>query len=487
MGGGIGPLILAIRMLNKGLVRYALNALLKEVEFNGVKRPLMEWALAKYARDVSSCPLIAHLLEPFVRLAFRLICAWTHADEGLIITMLKDPAVRRGIITTLRGIAMFGVTTPQKMPAPFFIVWNFTNMCNLRCLHCYQNAGKTLPNELTLEEKLKVVDELDRAGVTAIALSGGEPTIHPDFFPIIAEASRRGFYTAVATNGLMFANYDFALKAKKAGLRYVEISIDAADPKIHDRFRGVPGAWEKAIKGLQNAIKLGFSTALAFTVTKYNIHEVPRIIELAEELGVQRIVFFNFIPVGRGREIAKLDLSPEERERFLRYLYVEARRRKIEILSTAPQYGRVVHQMSSGFDAAPTHFVYARDPITKELTEFIGGCGAGRVYAALEPEGTLTPCVFLPRPVGSLREKRFWELWMDPFMQSLRDRGLLRGFCGLCPYKLVCGGCRARAFNYLGDHLGPDPGCIYNKDVWLKIVEQEEPAHPENVVKVAFK
>ncbi|WP_243680092.1 radical SAM protein [Vulcanisaeta souniana] len=240
---------------------------------------------------------------PFFEMGMKLATAWLHADEEPVRELLNDPAIRRGIVTTLRGgIALFGVTTPQKLPAPFFIVWNFTNACNLKCMHCYQNAGKPLPNELTLEEKLRVVKELDEAGVPAIALSGGEPTVHRDFWPVLAEIGRRGFYPAIATNGTTFASIEVAERARKLGLRYVEISIDAADPpNVHDKFRGgVPGAWAKAVKGLENAVKLGFSAALAFTVTKYNIHEVDKILDLAQEIGVKRVVFFNFIPVGRG-------------------------------------------------------------------------------------------------------------------------------------------------------------------------------------------
>lgn len=470
---GTGALIAAIRILNRGAVRHALSALMKEVEFNGRKKPLLEWVMAAYAGN-EPCPIIAHMVSPFFKAMVKLSMSYFHADEEEVKQLLSDPAIRRGIVTTLRGIALFGVTTPQKLPAPFFIVWNFTNLCNLRCIHCYQNAGKPLPNELTLEEKLRVVKELDEAGVPAIALSGGEPTIHPDFWDVLNEMNRRGFYSAVATNGLMFANMEFAEKAKKAGLRYVEISIDAADPEVHDKFRGVPGAWAKAVQGLRNAVKLGFSVALAFTVTKTNVDQVDKVLDLAQEIGVRRVVFFNFVPVGRGRENLEIDLDPGERERFLRHIYREMKRRNMEIVSTAPYYGRVVNQLSNNGDVAPTHFVVANDPITRELTEFIGGCGAGRIYAAIEPEGTVTPCVFLPYPVGNLRTKSFWDIWMDPFMENFRDRDRLKGFCGKCPYKLICGGCRARAYGYFGDVLAPDPGCIYNSSEWRRLKEEAE-------------
>jgi Predicted Fe-S oxidoreductases len=160
-GSGAGALIAAIRILNKGAVRRVLRLFTKEVEFNGERKPLMDWVLAKYVGE-EQCPTVAHFVAPFFEMGMKLATAWLHADEDSIKELLSDPALRRGIVTTLRGIALFGVTTPQKLPAPFFIVWNFTNVCNLKCIHCYQNAGRPLPNELTLEEKLELSRSLMR-------------------------------------------------------------------------------------------------------------------------------------------------------------------------------------------------------------------------------------------------------------------------------------------------------------------------------------
>ena len=311
------------------------------------------------------------------------------------------------------------------MPAPFLIVWNFTNMCNFRCKHCYQRAGKPLPDELSLKEKLMLVDQLDKAGVAAIALSGREPTIHLDFYRIVSEISSRGIYAAVATSGWVFADIRNLVKAKKAGLRYIDVSIDSVDPKKHDWFRGVPGSWERAVKALKNAVKLGISNALAVTLTKINIDEMDDLLDLAEEIGVQRIVFFNFVPVGRGKDNLWLDLDPLEREEVLRKLFKEMKRRKgIQIISTAPQYGRVSMQMSSGKEVAPTHFYVGDDPIVKAVAEFVGGCGAGRIYATIQPNGDITPCVFMPITVGNIREKPFWDIWTNTplFQPSPRSR-----------------------------------------------------------------
>ncbi len=479
--GGLGSLLTGIRVIfNNPLTRAYLRASSKRVRCieDGKEwdAPIIFHALAQFAgQRVTGCPITARFLGWMLRATLNAAVRILKGDLDEARSAVRDPAVRRGIALVLEGLGRYGVTVPQKMPAPFLIVWNFTNMCNLRCIHCYQRADRPTPDELTLEEKLMVVDQLDKAGVAAVALSGGEPTIHPHFYRIVKELADRGIYVAVATNGTFFAKKENLEKAVRLGLRYVEVSVDSADPKIHDRFRGVPGAWEKAVQALRNAVELGVNNGLAMTVTRMNLHEVERVLDLAEEIGVNRVVFFNFVPVGRGEENAWLDLTPEEREEFLRMIYREMKRRKLEIVSTAPQYGRVALQMSSGQEVAPTHFYVGENKVVKALAEFVGGCGAGRIYAALQPNGDVTPCVFFPVKVGNVRVKTFREIWdTAPLFQQLRDRDLLKGFCGKCPYRYICGGCRARAYAYFRDPLAPDPGCIYNKADWERVASQHK-------------
>ncbi len=452
-------------------------------------RPLLDRALARYA-DLEkgpmqlTCRMHSFILELLLKLGMLIV----KGNEEEAKEVLRDPPVRRGIELVLRGIAEYGITVPQEMPAPFLIVWNFTNMCNLKCLHCYQRADSPLPDELTLAEKLRVVRELDRAGVASIAFSGGEPLIHPHFLRVAKEAADRGIYVAVATNGTALANMDYVKKIKEAGVRYLEVSIDSSRPEAHDWFRGVKGAWRLSVKGLRNAVELGFSTAMATTLTKMNIDEIGGILDLAEDIGVQRAVFFNFVPTGRGKDIVDMDLDPAEREEVLRRLFKENSRRNLMIVSTAPQYGRVSLQLSGGKEVSPTHFYVGGDPGLEALADFVGGCGAGRIYAGLQPNGDLIPCVFLPIKVGSLRESGFWDLWTkSPLLLKLRDRSQLKGFCGKCPYKYICGGCRARAYAYTGDVMGPDPGCIYNIKVWREIVEKMGLVKPELEIQVARK
>ena len=430
-------------------------------------RSLIYYALMSLEGAVLRCSLTPRFFVDFMKLIVEFGVKMLGGDIDEVREILKVPGIKRGIEAVLKGIALYGVTVPQRMPAPFMVVWDFTNMCNFRCLHCYRVAGNSLPNELTLHEKLKLIDELDKAGVAAVALSGGEPTIHLDYLTIVKALAKREFYVATATNGWRFADVDELKKAVDAGLNYVEVSVDSANPRKHDKFRGVEGSWYRAVKALENSVKLGLGHAMAVTITKYNLDEIDEILDLAESIGVRRVVFFNFIPTGRGKEIVDMDLDPFEREEFMRKIYKEMRRRKIEIFTTAPQYGRVVIQMSRGKEAAPTHFVVRGDPVVTAIAEFVGGCGAGRIYAAILPEGIVTPCVFLPIPVGNIREKPFWEIWKkNQLFQSLRNKNNLGGFCRVCPYRTVCGGCRARAFGYFGNPLAPDPGCIYNYRFW---------------------
>jgi len=435
-------------------------------------RTRLEHALAAIVGEADVPMGLCKIETLILKTLILLITKATHADFESFKEYAKDPAVRRGLVLILKGIARYGITVPQKLPAPFLIVWNFTNMCNLKCKHCYQRADKPLPDELSLEEKLNVVEQLDKADVAAIAFSGGEPLIHPHFLRIASEAASRGMYISVATNGVTITE-DFAKKMKEAGVRYVEVSLDSVDPNKHDSFRGIPGAWERAVRGIKNSVNAGLTTGIATTLTKMNYNEIEDIVNLAEELGVKRVIFFNFIPVGRGTDILDWDLSPEEREEALKTMYKLATTRKVEVASTAPQFARVSLQLSCKKAVAPTHFAFSADPGLIALADFIGGCGAGRIYAAVQPNGDVTPCVFMPIKVGNLREESFEDVWEKASLFTmLRNRELLKEPCNKCPYKYVCGGCRARAYSYTGDPLGPDPGCIIAKDIYYDIVDK---------------
>jgi radical SAM protein with 4Fe4S-binding SPASM domain len=374
------------------------------------------------------------------------------------------------------------------------VVWNFTNMCNLQCKHCYQKAtSKATPDEFTLQEKLDLVDTLLKVGVKIPVVSGGEPLIHPDYFPVLEKMVSLGMHTAAASNATMITP-EFAARLRDTGLNYIEISLDSVNPEKHDEFRGMTGSWAKTVEGVKNCVDAGIFTAVATVFTKNTLDEVDEMVDFAASLGAHRFIHFNFVPTGRGPEIADQDLSPEDREMVLTKLYKKRRTAGLEVLSTAPQYGRVCIEQALGsslkpdhlyvetkakkaaqfYVESPSHMSSIRDHGTLEIPlESIKGCGAGRQFCCIQPNGDITPCMFIPGwVIGNLREESFQSIWEKLGQQPcFMDREVLEDECGSCQFRYLCGGCRARAINYIQKPLAADTGCIKNKRKWLK--EQE--------------
>ena len=388
-------------------------------------------------------------------------------------TRFRDPYWRKGLSCVVRGIADFGVRKPFVPGAPFQVVWDVTYACNLRCQHCYATAGKVQEDELNHEEAIALVDKLARMGIPILAFSGGEPLVRKDIFDLTRRAADHGMYVSIATNGTLITP-EKAKEMKEAGVQYLQISIDGADAATHDGFRGIPGAFDRTIEGVKNAVAEGFFVNIATTATKKNLHQIPDIINLCEKLGVNWFMAYNFVPTGRGRMIIENDLSPEERENLLKMLYGKLKEVDCELLTTAPQYARIALQNcgQDGSIVVPTHFY---NPEVQgnlfNLTEFIGGCGAGRFYMAIRANGDIEPCVFFPLKVGNVRTDDLEEIWLhNKVFEELRNKDILKGSCGTCDYRYHCGGCRARAYGYFGDYLAPDPGCINNVEKYREII-----------------
>lgn len=442
-----------------------LNLSLKVCEACG--RQIIDAALDDYlglSFKCSKCSPYSHIIRFWIEFLRRSLAI----EETKVKKILADSYARRGIKSIIKTFTHFGIKKPLSIYSPFLIVWDYTRRCNLKCKHCYANASDELGRELTTTEAMEVVDQLADFGVVALAFSGGEPLTRKDFFKVAKHAIDSGLYVSLATNGTLI-NKQTAKELKKIGLNYVEISIDGSIPEVHNELRGVDGAFEKALKGLKNCIEEGLCTSIAVTATKHNLKEIPEILKLAEEIGAKRFALFNFVPVGRGSELIERDLLPEEREELLLFLLNKLLSgSKVTILATAPQLARLamMHQKGCGDIFMPmahmqTTKVSGRAAV---LADFIGGCGAGRLYCSISPDGEVQPCVFMPIKVGNLREEKFSEIWLNSeVFNILRDRGNLKGACGRCRYKYVCGGCRARAYAYGGDLLASDPGCILTK------------------------
>jgi radical SAM protein with 4Fe4S-binding SPASM domain len=453
------------KWLNNPLSRAILKFIAKDDKCGNRLSIAIDYYLGEQVHACWKCRLAGRIVSATFNTGEK---AFNIKDEDVKNT-LRQPPYKKGMVNVLRGIAKYGVTIPQRVYAPILVVWDCTHACNLRCKHCYQDAQKKLPDELSTEEAKKMIDDLARSGVVALAFSGGEPLMRKDFFELASYARQQDLYTAVATNGTMVTR-EIARKFKEVGIGYVEISIDGKDAATHDGFRGIPGVFDKSIQGLKYCIEEGLYTCMATTITKQNIGEIPQIYDLACSLNVPRMITFNFIPTGRGTGMAEEDISPEERESILTYLFNKNYEGKTEVLSTAPQYARIALKREG---ISLGHFMTLKDVDNRALAlvEFIGGCGAGRHYCCIRPNGDVNPCVFMPIKVGNVREDKLLDVWHNsPILEKLRDRSGLKDHCASCENKYICGGCRARAYAYFRDLDAPDVGCINNMDAWLMAI-----------------
>jgi radical SAM protein with 4Fe4S-binding SPASM domain len=434
-------------------------------------RTVLEAALDDYVRKTDKkCARCSGLYSQVIGFWIEFLRRSLNVKREKAEKLLADQYARRAIANLTRSFAYLGIKKPLSLYAPFLIVWDFTHKCNLNCKHCYSNSGVVLEEELSTKEALDVVDQLADAGVTALAFSGGEPLSRKDFFKVAGHAVKRGLYVSVATNGTLLTRENVK-KLKQTGVHYVEVSIDGATAGTHDAFRGVPGAFEKAVKGIRNAVEEDLCACIATTATKGNLAEFPAIIDLAEEIGAERFTYFNFIPTGRGKSLYDQDLAPEEKEQLMLYLLNRMSKGcKTTILTTAPQLARVALQCQGPSGTGEVTMSMAHMQTAKvsrkaiPLADFIGGCGAGRLYCSLSPQGDVHPCVFLPINVGNLKIEKFSDVWLSSkLFNELRDRENLKGACGKCTYKYTCGGCRARASAYYEDVQASDPGCLLAK------------------------
>ncbi len=455
---------------------------------------------------VSLCPTCRHISQKIAKPFYELGSRFLHADKNFMQSQFLNSeygeAWIRGFGLMMKGIKKYGIRIPFIPSAPFEVVWNFTYQCNLRCKHCYENAGNTKQEELSTEEAKKVLDILSNIsgiGLPALSFSGGEPLIRKDFFEIATYAKKRIGYVSVASNGTLITK-DKAKKIKDAGINYVEISIDGATPKVHNEFRGVPKAFEKAMEGVKNCIEEGIDTCIATVLHRDNITELEKLIALSKRLDV-RFMHFNYIPTGRAKAFVELDLTPEERLHVLETigeeiikLYLKTKREsrsgnsnvKVDkFFSTCPQYACVTKELSQKFgEKFMVEAHYAAKKGVENIANFLGGCGAGRLYCCLEPNGDIKPCVFFPTNqetgLGNILRDDFEEIWdTHPFLWKLRVRENLENYivngkhvgCGICSDKYICGGCRARAYSYFSGNVNaPDIGCIHNKSLWEKII-----------------
>ncbi|MGO0122851.1 putative heme d1 biosynthesis radical SAM protein NirJ2 [Desulfothermobacter acidiphilus] len=322
------------------------------------------------------------------------------------------------------------------------ISWNVTNACNLKCEHCYRDAGTKQEGELSEEEGRRLLEEIARAGFKIMIFSGGEPLLRPDLYSLIGYARSLGLRPVLGTNGTLI-DAAVARELRAAGLAVAGISLDSLDPQKHDRLRGVPGAWEAAVKGMAACREAGLPFQIHTTVMDFNYEEVEGITDFAVSRGAIGHHVFFLVPTGRAVNLAEASIKAEQYERLLRRLLLKGAEAQIEVKPTcAPQFQRIARQM--GLE-----------------NRFGRGCLAGIAYCLISPVGVVQPCAYINLPAGDVRRTPFSQIWKEaPIFQRLRSREYT-GKCGSCDYNDICGGCRARALYYYGDYMAEEPWCLY--------------------------
>ncbi len=336
--------------------------------------------------------------------------------------------------------------------APFLVALNLTRRCNLRCAHCYLDAGTRKnggADELATAEVTAIIDRIaDLSDETMVVLTGGEPLLRPDIYDIARHASGRRLMVVMGTNGTLLDDGRVAA-LQDAGVGAVGISLDSLDPAYHDGFRGRPGSWDKTLAGIDACRRARLMFQVHFSVTDDNADELDGMIDFAREAGAAVFNVFFLVCTGRGESVT--NVSAEVYEQVMRRI-IEAARDETELLvrpRCAPHFKRMA------MEADPPL------PVTLAQGYEAGGCLAGTRYCRVTPEGELTACPYMEESAGSLREHDFVELWRAaPLFKRLRAPRL-EGRCGACEYARLCGGCRARPLARHGNLMGEDFLCRY--------------------------
>jgi AdoMet-dependent heme synthase len=348
--------------------------------------------------------------------------------------------------------------------APFTIAWEVTRACAFACKHCRADAQHARhPDELTTTEARRLIDQLSRFGRPILVFTGGDPMMRPDLFELIAYAHQKGLRCSLTPTATALPTVERLEKARQAGIRRIAISIDAPSAQAHDEFRQVQGSWERSMNILRRAAQIGLSAQINTTVSTFNVDALPDMLPFLEELRPVQWSLFFLVPTGRAQ--AEWMISPQRHEELFHWLYDLAQTAPFDIKATAaPMYRRVAierRKAELGPDQ-PVTFQGAGFQYADGLDRPMKGVNDGNGFLFISHRGEIMPSGFLPISAGNVREHdpvetyRSHRLFLD-----LRDPDRLKGKCGLCEYRQLCGGQRGRAYGVTGDYLAPDPACAY--------------------------
>ncbi|MBN1932176.1 MAG: heme b synthase [Desulfobacterales bacterium] len=336
------------------------------------------------------------------------------------------------------------------------VAWETTRNCNLSCMHCRASATNgPYAGELDTKASLRLLDQIAEVGKPIVILTGGEPLMRPDIFEIASYGTQKGLRMVMAPNGTLITETN-AKQMAESGIKRISVSLDGATKESHDNFRGVEGAFDGAVRGIKIAKEAGIDFQINTTITKANLDEIPKIQELAVNLGAVAHHIFLLVPTGRGKYILDQEITAEQYEETLNWFYDQRGKTPLQLKATcAPHYYRIIRQRAKKDGIPVTYKTYGLDAVTR-------GCLGGTSFCFISNIGIVQPCGFLQINCGDITRKSFADVWntSDVFL-SLRDFDNLKGKCGKCEYRKVCGGCRARAYEATGDFLAEEPLCNF--------------------------
>ncbi len=348
---------------------------------------------------------------------------------------------------------------------PFTVAWEITRACAYACLHCRAEAQpKRDPRELTTAEGFRLIDQLVEVGGPILVVTGGDPMMRPDMLDLVGYAAKSGLRVALAPTATKLVTQARLQAAKEAGVARVQISLDGSCAQVQDAFRGRPGSFQQTLEILEDIRSAGLSLQVGTTVSRYNIDDLESLAGVVGEYGAVMWSLFFLVPTGRGKREDMV--SPEEHERVFNWLYDLSKSAPFDVRTTAAQhYRRVVIQMRRQEAAKSTGGLLvtgAGYSFADGLGQSSRGVNDGNGFAFVSHIGDVCPSGFLPLSGGNARERSFVDIYRDSALfRDLRDYSQLKGKCGVCDFRAVCGGSRARSYAVTGDYMESDPYCVY--------------------------
>jgi radical SAM protein with 4Fe4S-binding SPASM domain len=337
-------------------------------------------------------------------------------------------------------------------------VWEMTTGCNLNCVHCHTAGGKPGTDELSTDEAKDLLDDLARVkNFRMMAFTGGEPLVRPDLFELLAHSRALGFTNTIATNATLIDDA-VARRLRNNGVVIAAVSLDGFTAETHDRVRGLAGSFKRAVAGMRALRKADILLHINITAMEYNMDQLEKLMALVDELDTGILLIYQLVPVGRGRRIGEAVLDKNANEWLARFM-ARAQRTTNAIMEpvAGPQYWPFLLKQARISNGIPLWLA----------EKVFHGCAAGRGFIYIKPNGAVWPCPFVEVSCGNVRDESFMDIWLkSDILRQLRNREWsLKGQCGECEYRRLCGGCRGRAWAATGDYLAEDPCCFIHDQV----------------------